>query len=238
MKTVAIIQSNYIPWKGYFDVIQQVDEFIIYDDMQYTRRDWRNRNLIKTPNGVRWLTIPVNVKGNYFRKIKDIYISESNWVSSHWGSLKANYSKAPYFETYSPFIQSLYNRSANEKYLSRVNYLFLRHLCDLLGISTPITWSMDYELVEGKTERLIGLCRSAGATRYLSGPAAKDYIEPQLFRAAGIDLVWVDYSGYPEYKQDYPPFTHGVTILDLLFHTGPDAPWYIWGWRQSSAHLL
>jgi len=234
MKTVAIIQSSYIPWKGYFDIIHQVDEFILYDDMQYTRRDWRNRNLIKTPKGTEWITIPVDVKGKFTQKIKDTCIVGSEWTISHWNSIQAKYAKAPHFRMHSDLIESIYKQAASERYLSRVNYLFLKNLCDFFGISTSISWSMDYDLVEGKTERLVGLCRSSGATQYLSGPAAKNYIESDLFKAADIDLIWADYRGYPEYPQCFPPFEHGVTILDLLFHVGPEAPWYIWGWRSGA----
>jgi hypothetical protein len=226
-KHLAIIQSNYIPWKGYFDIIGLVDEFILYDDMQYTRRDWRNRNKIKTPRGLQWITIPVQVKGKYLQAIRETQVSSSNWADKHWKSLHHNYGKAPYFEQYTPLFEDLYRRAAAETHLSQINYLFITAICDLLGIDTRITWSMDYEIPDGKTERLIGLCQQVGATSYLSGPSARGYIDEQLFVDAGIDLVFMDYSGYPEYEQFYPPFEHGVTILDLIFHTGPDAPRYM-----------
>src|SRR6056297_2335313 len=99
-KKVAIIQSSYIPWKGYFDIINSVDEFIIYDNVQYTRRDWRNRNLIKTPNGLKWLTIPVAVKGRYYQAIRDTKVSDKDWPNIHWKSIKHHYSKAPCFNYY------------------------------------------------------------------------------------------------------------------------------------------
>jgi hypothetical protein len=226
-KHLAIIQSNYIPWKGYFDIIGLVDEFILYDDMQYTRRDWRNRNKIKTPRGLQWITIPVQVKGKYFQAIRETQVSSSSWADEHWKSLYHNYGKAPYFEQYTPLFEDLYRRAAAETHLSQINYLFIKAICDLLGIDTRITWSMDYEIPDGKTERLIGLCQQTGTNSYLSGPSARGYIDEQLFADAGIDLVFMDYSGYPEYEQFYPPFEHGVTILDLIFHTGPDAPRYM-----------
>jgi hypothetical protein len=226
-KHLAIIQSNYIPWKGYFDILGLVDEFILYDDMQYTRRDWRNRNKIKTPRGLQWITIPVQVKGKYFQTIRETQVTSSAWADEHWKSLHHNYGKAPYFEQYAPLFDDLYRQAAAEPYLSQINYLFITAICDLLGIDTRITWSMDYEIPEGKTERLIGLCQQVEATSYLSGPSARGYIDEQLFVDAGIDLVFMDYSDYPEYEQFYPPFEHGVTILDLIFHTGPDAPRYM-----------
>jgi hypothetical protein len=104
-----------------------------------------------------------------------------------------------------------------------VNFRFLTRICDLLDIHTPMRWSMDYELLEGKTERLVHLCRQAGATDYLSGPAASGYIDEAQFQDAGIALRWMDYSNYPEYPQSYPPFDHAVSVVDLILNTGPAA---------------
>lgn len=221
-KRVAILQSNYIPWKGYFDLINSVDEFILYDDMQYTRRDWRNRNKIKTSRGPIWLSIPVKVKGKYDQKIKDTEVDEPGWNERHWQSIVHAYGKAPYFATYRAQFEELY-RGATAPLLSDVNFRFIAAICEILGIRTKLTWSMDYQLVDGKTERLVDLCRQAGATDYLSGPAARDYVDETLFERAGIGLRWMDYGGYPEYAQPHPPFDHFVSVIDLLFSTGPDA---------------
>lgn len=227
MKKVAILQSNYIPWKGYFDIINMVDEFILYDDMQYTRRDWRNRNQIKTVDGVKWLTISVESKGKFLQKINETKISNPKWAQEHWKAISLNYAKAPYFKTYAPIFEELYKKAGEMEYLSHVNYLFLTEICKLLGITTKITWSSDYELVDGKTERLAGLVKSAGGDYYLSGPAAKDYIVDEVFEEAGIELDYMDYEGYPEYPQLHGEFTPAVSILDLIFMTGPDAPKYM-----------
>lgn len=226
-KKAAIVQSCYIPWKGYFDLIHNVDEFILYDDMQYTRRDWRNRNLIKTPQGLQWLTIPVEVKGKFDQKIKDTRISGGGWAKDHWKSIVHNYASAEYFKQYRTVFEKIYLDCEGEGSLSQVNRKFLNLICEILGIQTKISWSMDYELVEGKTEKLVGLCKAAGANFYLSGPAAKDYIEESLFREAGIELHYMDYSRYPEYPQLYGKFEQGVSILDLLFNTGPQAANYM-----------
>lgn len=223
MKKVAIVQSNYIPWKGYFDLVNSVDEFILYDDVQFTRRDWRNRNLIKTPRGLEWMTVPVNVKGRYLQKICETRISKPDWGERHWSSLIQNYSKAPFFELYRPIFEPLFRR--REPLLSAVNFGFIKAICGILGVATRISWSMDYRpLKEGKTERLVDLCRRAEGTHYVSGPAARDYIEPALFDASGIGLSFFDYAGYSEYPQRFGKFEHGVTVLDLLFNAGPDAP--------------
>jgi hypothetical protein len=226
MKKIAILQSNYIPWKGYFDMIATVDEFILYDDMQYTRRDWRNRNLIKTPMGVQWLTIPVQVKGKYHQKIRDTEIDGSGWASVHWKTLVQNYHRTPNFDEIAAWLEPLYLAKVHTQ-ISLLNRWFIEAVCNYLGITTVISNSWDYTLFEGKSERLADLCAQADGTEYISGPAAKDYIEERAFIERGIKLTWFDYSGYPEYPQLWGEFTHGVTILDLLFNCGKDAPRYM-----------
>jgi hypothetical protein len=223
---IAILQSSYIPWKGYFDLIRSVDEFVLFDDAQFTRRDWRNRNRIKTPQGPEWLTIPVCSKGNYFEPIKSITVSETGWAMRHWRTLRANYARAPCFSYCAERFERLY-AECHDTHLSGINYRWIAAVCELLGIRTKVSWSMDYELAEGKTERLVGICRQAGADTYISGPAARAYIDPALFDAANITLRYFDYAGYPEYPQLYPPFDHHVSVLDLLFHQGPDAIRYM-----------
>jgi hypothetical protein len=226
MKRVAIVQSNYVPWKGYFDLIAGVDEFVFFDDMQYTRRDWRNRNLIKTPAGPRWLTIPVEVSGRYHQRIDETLISDPGWRRSHWSALVQNYRKAAFFAPLEATIGDIYE-AADAPMLSEVNQGIIARLCGLLDIGTRLTRSTDYGSFPGRTERLVSLCAAAGATHYLSGPAARDYIDASCFEAAGIVLEWMDYGGYPEYAQLHPPFVHGVSILDLLFNCGPDARRYM-----------
>ncbi len=221
-KTAAIIQSNYIPWKGYFDIIHLVDEFILFDDVQYTRRDWRNRNMIKTPQGLQWLTIPVNVKNNYYSPINEVTVADDTWRKKHWMSIVSNYGKASYFNEYKAIFEDLYLNS-KETLLSQVNYQFIKTICQIFGIQTRISWSTDYTLAEGKNEKLMELCKQVGATRYISGPAAKDYIDETIFTSQGIEVAWMDYSGYPEYRQLFGPFEHGVSVLDLLFNEGSQA---------------
>jgi hypothetical protein len=226
-KKVAIIQSNYIPWKGYFDIIQMVDEFILFDEAQYTRRDWRNRNKIKTPQGTHWLTIPVQVKGKFEQRIDETQVSDSAWVDDHLKSIQHAYARAAGYKTYFPQLEDLYRQAAREAYLSKINYGLLAGICELLGISTRITWSTDYRSVEGKTDRLISLCQQSGADEYISGPSAKDYMDEPLFERSGIKLTYMDYSGYPEYPQLYPPFEHAVSVIDLILHTGANAREYL-----------
>ena len=222
-KRIAIVQSCYIPWKGYFDLINGVDEFILYDDLQYTKGAWRNRNRIKTPDGAAWLTIPVKVKGRCHQKIRDTVVHDRKWSHRHWKSICQNYSKAPCFDATRFVFQELYEECGAETHLSRINFRFLRAIADMIGIRTPITWSMDYELIGTRNERLVHLCSQAGASEYLSGPAAKSYLDETLFLEHGISVHWMDYRGYPEYDQLFtPPFIHEVSIIDLILNQGPE----------------
>lgn len=221
MSKVAILQSSYIPWKGYFDLVNYADHFILYDDAQYTKNDWRNRNIIKTSNGPSWLTIPIQHK-NLSQTIFETVASDGFWRKKHWKTICQAYSKATFFNFYKDAFEDCY-LSSEELSLSSINYSFLRLINELLGINTKIYRSNEFSLLKGKTERLVGLCKNLGGDIYLSGPAAKSYLNESLFKEEGIGVEWMDYSGYPEYSQLYPPFMHGVSILDLLFNEGPNA---------------
>jgi hypothetical protein len=223
MKRVAIVQSNYIPWKGYFDMIAAVDEFILYDDMQYTRRDWRNRNQIKTPQGQQWLTVPVKVKGRYYQTIRETEIMGEEWAREHWMAFAQNYRRSPHFKEVSALIEPIYLARQHAK-LSALNRELIEAVCGYLGVRTKISNSWEYTLVDGKTERLADLCAQAGGSEYLSGPSAMDYIDERIFAERAIKLTWFDYSGYPEYPQLWGKFAHEVSILDLLFNCGSEAP--------------
>ena len=179
-KRIAILQSNYIPWKGYFDIIGMVDEFIIYDEVQYTKNDWRNRNRIKTPSGLQWITIPVFQKSLY-QKISETQVSNHKWASKNWNTLKANYGRVSNFKFYSPVFEEFY-RNVKTPFLSQINVSLIRIVCDLLQIRTRITNSADYDLKGNSTEKLVGLCKQTNATHYLSGPAAPIPIAPQPIR--------------------------------------------------------
>lgn len=222
MKKIAILQSNYIPWKGYFDIINSANEFVIYDDMQYTRRDWRNRNKIFTPDGVKWLSIPVEVKGKYDQKINETRVCEPDWSFKHWQTIKQFYRKAAFFDSYKNRFEDFY-LSCDEAMLSNINFQLISMINDILGIKTRLRWSSEFDLLDGQTERLLGICEQAGADVYLSGPSARGYFDEELAAKKNIKVEWMEYSGYPEYRQLHTPFEHGVTILDLIFNEGPDA---------------
>ena len=232
MKKVAVLQSNYIPWKGYFDIIHDVDEFIFYDEVQFTVRDWRSRNIILTPQGEFWLTVPVGAKRN--RAIIDVQIKDFLWQKKHFATLKMAYHKTPYFHKYEEFFQNVY-LERQWAYLYELNRFLIEHIAqDFLGVTTKFSDSLDYPTHGAKHEKLLSLVKATQADIYISGPAAKNYIVAEDYSNAGIQLVWKDYSGYPEYPQRGEKFNHFVSILDLLFNVGEDAPHYIWGWRQKN----
>lgn len=230
MTTAVILQSNYIPWKGYFDLIHDADVFVFYDDVQFTVRDWRTRNKIKTSQGLLWLSVPAGADRN--RLICEVQLADAGWQAKHWQTIEQNYRKSPYFEHYRPLLEELYLRHRWTN-LTELNQTFIRRIAqDILGLSTVFRDAREFQAEGQKQDRLLDILGKLGAKRYVSGPAAKDYIDPARFEAAGIELVWKDYTGYPEYPQRFPPFEHAVSILDLLFNVGPNAPWYIWGWRE------
>ena len=230
MTRVAVIQSNYIPWKGYFDIIHDVDLFVFYDDVQYTKNDWRNRNKIKTAQGLAWLTVPVG-KGQD-RLICEVDIDEAAWGRKHWATIEQSYARAPFFKLYRDFFEHVY-RGTTWTNLSALNQFLVRQISqEFLGLTTAFRDSREYKAQGAKQDRLIDLLRKVGATRYVSGPSARAYIQAADFASAQIELVFKDYSNYPEYLQLYPPFEPAVSILDVLFNCGPAAADVIWGWRQ------
>jgi hypothetical protein len=230
---VAVIQSNYIPWKGYFDIIHDVDLFVFYDDVQYTTNDWRNRNRINTPNGLIWLTVPVGTDSN--RLICEVQLPDRRWATKHWKTIEQCYSRAPHFRRYRDFFADVYT-ARHWPTLSELNQFLIKAISrDILGITTQFEDSRTFCPQGSRLERLLDLLTKIGASTYVSGPSARDYINPDAFRAANIDLVYKSYEGYPEYNQRCKPFVHAVSIIDLLFNVGLDATHHIWGWRDNAS---
>lgn len=225
---VVILQPSYIPWRGYFDQIRRADLFIFYDDVQYDKHGWRNRNQIKTAQGRQWLTIPVHSKGvTEGIAIKDVRIDWTKpWGRNHLRALTSAYNKSPYFKKYLPLLESFYVR--RDECLADFTIETTIVLCRELGLtSMRFVRSSALPGIDGaRTDRLIQILKQVGAKHYISGPSARDYIEPEKFDRAGITLEYMAYN-YPEYPQLYPPFDSYVTILDLLFMTGKDAIKYI-----------
>jgi len=227
----AVLQSNYIPWKGYFDIIHDVDLFVFYDEVQYTKNDWRNRNRIQAKQGLKWLTIPCGY--DITRKIYEVKIkNEFPWQKNHYESLISAYEKAPFFKKYRDFLEYVY-LGRQWEYLYELNrYLIETISKEFLGMHTVFKDSREFASKGKRDEKLMSLLQSIRCDTYISGPAAKNYIHVPQYESVGIHVVWKDYSGYPVYPQRFEPFTHQVSILDLLFNVGDDAPYYIWGWRE------
>ena len=231
MRKIAILQSNYLPWKGVFDIIHRVDLFVFHEDVQYTKQDWRNRNRILNQNGLSWITVPIKKSNRKDQLIYQVEISnEYNWQKKHFNLFQANYGKAPYHKEYKWIIEEIY---LNKKWknLSNLNIYLTKLICNTLGIKTKFINSLDLNCKGEKDDKVINICKKLDADYYLSGPAAKNYINPQKFKDEKIVLDYIDYE-YPEYNQMHKPFSHFVTILDLIFNCGDKSPYYIWGWRE------
>ena len=227
MKKVAILQSNYIPWKGYFHIIQKVDYFVFLDTAQYTIRDWRSRNLIKTPQGLKWLSVPNN--GTQKMKINEVEINnKTKWFEKHFRTLEMSYHKTKYFQNFSTFLEKVYLKTKWQK-LSELNQFLIKEISNLLGLQTIFCNSDEFELVAGKNDKIISIMKQLQADYYLTGPSAKSYLDISKFEKNDIKVEFMNYPDYPEYSQLWGKFEHNVSIFDLLFCVGQDAPEYIWG---------
>jgi len=221
---VGIIQSNFLPWRGYFDFIREADLFIVHDDLQYTKGDWRNRNRIKTPRGAEWITVPVSYRKSS-QLIQETPVDYSTpWAQKMLNRIREAYRRAPHFEPYFSELGDLLTQPAAS--ISDLNLRLINWVCRRLEIGTPVRMSHEYHPQGAKTERLIGILQQTKATAYLSGPAAQAYLVPQMFEQAGIQLEYKQYD-YSEYEQLYPPFEPAVSVIDLLFMKGEESISYL-----------
>ena len=223
MNKVAICQSNYIPWRGYFDLSASADVFVIYDEVQYTKNDWRNRNLIKTATGLSWLTVPVR-RESIHQKINETLTMSTGWERKHITALTLNYSKSPFFQMYKDEIFEIYENFTS---LSNLNVNMIKKICEILMIGTKIIDSSDLRLSGDRNSKLIDACIKLNATTYISGPSASCYLDTAAFNLNNINVNWMDYSGYLEYPQRFGTFIGNVSILDLIFNIGPNSKKYL-----------
>lgn len=224
MVTVMVSQSNYLPWKGYFDLVRRADVLVLLDNVQFTRRDWRSRNLIKTPHGVEWLTVPVRTPGGRRTSVSEAEISDSRWAQSHLRAIELSYRPTPYFEQVFGFIHERLN--PKEVLLSNLNEQLLRALLTFMELDVEVRTSRGPAEEVNPSKRILDLVQRARGTRYLSAPAARAYLDTDIFAEAGVDVDFFEYPQYPEYAQVWPPFRHDVSIVDTLFHLGR-------GWRSA-----
>jgi len=235
----VILQPSYIPWRGFFDLIHKADVFVFYDDVQYDKHGWRNRNRIKTASGTQWLTIPVSAKGNVNGGLlltDTRVVWTQDWPRKHLQTLKQSYARAPHFGEYAPMLDEFYAR--RPELLIDFTIDLTIALARILGIAkTRFLRSSELGVSGTKTERLVRICEHVQATHYLSGPSAREYIDANVFAEAKIGLEYMTY-GYPTYEQLHPPYDPSVSILDLLFMKGPTAPEYIWGTKCHSESAI
>jgi WbqC-like protein family len=230
-KTVVILQSNYLPWRGYFDLIRRADEFIFLDIVQFTKNDWRNRNRIKAPSGSQWLTIPVRHSLASATAIDQTLVADKRWAEKHAKSIAQNYSRAASYSQEADWLFQQLSAVASEESLTVINQRLISAIAKHLGIQTTLRQCTDFiardVLIEmDPTARLLALCKTCGATHYLSGPAAKAYLDTGVFSTAGIDVAWMSYDGYPNYNQLWGDFDAHMSIVDLILNTGASASRY------------
>lgn len=218
MTRLVVLQPSFLPWLGHLDQYDWADVFVLYDDTQFDKNGWRNRNRILTPNGVAWLTVPVKTKGlNKPLNLEVPINNQSNWQKKLLASVRQSYSKAPYFSTYYPGLESVLSSSYD--FLIDLNLSTFRWLTESLGLSWKVVRSSELEVPGRKTERLVAICEKFQATDYLTGDAAKDYLDQGQFDRAGIAVHWHDYR-HPVYEQGRDEFVPYLSVVDLLFREG------------------
>lgn len=220
-KTIGILQPGYLPWLGFFEQWYRCDLFVLYDDVQFEKGSWRNRNRIKTASGIQWLTVPVLLKGRGLPSIRDVMINDAvGWRKKHINTLLQNYSGVSCFDHYRDVLFSILNRPW--KYLIDLNLELLHWLGDQLGITTPVTLSSDLGISGHRVQRLIDIIQSLGGTRLYEGSSGRNYINSSNFEKAGIEVHFQDYI-HPRYPQRYGEFISHLSIVDLLFNCGTDS---------------
>ena len=242
----VIVQPFYFPWIGYFGMIDAADIFVIADDIQFVKKSWQRRNKIKnTDNKSKWLSVPVNL--NFGQMINQVKINNSitykhknkvlNWKEKHWNLISSSYAKATYFNDYKEDIKEVFTR--DWVFLSDLNIYVTEKISELLRLKIPnFIKKSDMQGLEGrKVDSILNICEYIGADEYISGPAAKDYIdynEFQKFEQEKVDLYWFEFPHpvYPQLGTDFIPY---LSAIDLLFNTGKKSRNYI---RKSLENCL
>ena len=218
-KKVAVIQSNYVPWVGYFAVMASVDLFIVYECVQYTKNDWRNRNQIEAPDGRRtWLSIPVR-QFSATQPFMETTVSRPDWAATHFKTLNHCFARTPGWIRWHNELEGLYKSAGQMNYLFEINRLFLNWTVEALDLRTPLVYLDSYPEYPDPNQRLISILQHFGATHYLSGPAAQNYIKPELFADARIDLSYVDYDQLIKKVLNGPDPVKTTSILQLILES-------------------
>jgi hypothetical protein len=215
---VTILQPSYLPWLGFFEQMHRSDQFVLYDDVQFTRRDWRNRNRVRVQEGSVWLTVPVIQKNKYEQSLLETKIDNStSWKRKHLETIRSHYSKTPFFDLHFPWCEKVFNSEWD--FLLDLSLETIQYLKEQLKINTPLLRSSELGGTGDKTERLISICKQLGATQYLSGESARNYISEKDFSDQDIELEYQEYQ-HPEYPQRYEGFVPFLSTIDLLFNCG------------------
>jgi hypothetical protein len=217
--TLVVLQPGYLPWLGYFDQMQRADIFTHLDDVQFDKHGWRNRNQVKGPKGANWLTVPVLHSGRFGQPVMEVEIDyRRDWPRKHLTSLRQFYARAPFVDAVlsqlSPLLERRWDR------LVDLDLAVVEWLARTLGISTPCFRASQLGITGERSDRLLSLCRHFGATRYLSGSAARDYLDVEKFSKGGVEVIWQDYV-HPVYRQQHGAFVSYLSTIDLLLNEGP-----------------
>jgi hypothetical protein len=219
---VAISQPSYLPWIGYFDLIDQVDRFVVLDNVQFAKQSWQQRNRIKTAVGLQWLTVPVEFRGRLGQQIRDVQIRDASCVEDHLRAVELAYRRAPFFNDYYPALASRLKTARTGSLLVELNEMLLQWFLEVLGITTPLLVASQLPVEGKRTQLLAAICRHLGAETYVSPVGASVYLlnEIGIMSQSGIGVFFQNYV-HPEYRQLFPPFIPYATGLDLLFNEGP-----------------
>lgn len=222
MRRICIIQSAYVPWRGFFDLIDRCDEYVILDGAQFVKGHWQNRNRVQGPAGPTWLSIPVLTADRLGQAIEEVRVSDLKWAETHWRKIATYYSSAPFFAEIGPLIKALYEAAGQCERLTEINEILMRGIAGLLGIETQLIRDEVYDPQGARTDRVVDICIKAGATHYLTGPSARAYLDETPFTEAGIVVEWMEYPAYPPYPQGTSDYNPALSVLDLLFNAGPE----------------
>ena len=219
MKILGILQPGYLPWLGFFEQMDKADKFVIYDDVQFDKNGWRNRNRIKTPQGDQWLTVPVLTSKKSSQLVCEVAIdNRTDWRKKHRKSIEQNYRKAPFFDEYYPVFEKGFSTEWDN--LFECDMFFIEEIRKILGIDTPLISSRTLESKGESTDRLIKICKELNVDAFYEGLAGKNYIDESLFDQNGIKLVYQQYD-HPVYRQMYKDFISHLSVIDLIFNEGP-----------------
>ena len=221
MTSLAVLQPSYLPWLGYFDQIDRADVFVFYDDVQYDKHGWRNRNRLKGPQGPVWITVPVRHAGRFGQLINAVEIDpRPDWARKHIATLRQLYARAPYAPLYLPELCELLARRWDR--LVDLDVAAIRLMARWLGIDARFCCSSELGIGGGQSTRLLAICRHFAADTYISGDAAQAYLDVGRFRNAGVRVVWQDYR-HPRYRQQFGQFEPYLSAIDLLCNLGGES---------------